>query len=47
MKAVAQWIETVIDSVDTQRQQRSMYLIMLIVLVIAAGSLVMLLNSPA
>jgi hypothetical protein len=47
MKIMSEWFEGVIESLDGQRSKSSVFLVVLLVLVIGAGSLYMLLNSPA
>ncbi|MDB5247704.1 MAG: hypothetical protein JWQ40_2098 [Segetibacter sp.] len=44
---VSQWFETVIDNIQERQQKSAVYLIILLVLFIGAGSLYMLLNTTA
>ena len=46
MKVMSEWLEGVIDNLDNQKNRSSVFLIVLLVLIIGAGSLYMLLNSP-
>jgi flagellar basal body-associated protein FliL len=47
MKLMSEWLEGVIENLDSQKNMSSVFLIVLVVLLIGAGSLYMLLNSPA
>lgn len=47
MKIMSEWLEGVIENLDTKKNKSSIFLLMLLVLVIGAGSLYMLINSPA
>lgn len=44
---MSDWFEGVIENVDDQKNRASVFLIVILVLVIGAGSLYMLINSPA
>lgn len=41
------WLEGVIETLDSEKRKSSLFLLVLLVLVIGAGSLYMLLNSPS
>ena len=47
MKMMSEWFEGVIENIEQQKSRSSVLLVVLLVLVIGAGSLYMLLNSPA
>jgi len=47
MKVMSEWLEEVIENLDSQKNRSSVVLVVLLVLMIGAGSLYMLLNSPA
>jgi len=47
MKLMSELLEGIIDNLDSQKNQSSIVLIVLLVLMIGAGSLYMLLNTPA
>jgi hypothetical protein len=47
MKLMAEWLESAIANVDYRKNRASVLLVVLLVLVVGAGSLYVLLNSPA
>jgi len=47
MKVMTEWFESVIDTVEQKNQTSATYLLLLMVLIVAAGSLYMLVNAPA
>jgi hypothetical protein len=47
MKLVSHWLETAIQNLQKEQRSSSLYLLAFIVLIVAAGSLYMLVNSPA
>lgn len=47
MRIITQWLETAIDSVNSGNQYFSRILLILLVLVLGAGSLYMLIHTPA
>jgi flagellar basal body-associated protein FliL len=47
MKIMSEWLEGVIETLDSEKRKASVFLLVLLVLVIGAGSLYMLLNSPS
>jgi hypothetical protein len=46
MKIMSEWFEGIIENVD-KANRSSIFLLVLIVLILGAGSLYMLLNTPA
>lgn len=47
MKVMSEWLEGVIENLHGPKSRSSVFLLVLIVLLIGAGSLYMLLNSPS
>ena len=47
MKVMSEWFESVIDTMEQKNQPSATYLLLLMVLIVAAGSLYMLVNAPA
>ena len=47
MKMVSEWFEAVVDNVTTPNKRYSLFIVVLLVLMLGAGSLYMLLNAPA
>lgn len=47
MKIMSDWFEGVIDNLDNQKSKSSVFFLVLLVLILGAGSLYMLLNSPS
>jgi hypothetical protein len=47
MKLMSDWLDGVIENLDSQKNPSSVFLIVMVVLLIGAGSLYLLLNSPA
>lgn len=47
MKIMSEWFEGVIESLNGEKSKSSAFLLVLLVLIIGAGSLYMLINSPA
>jgi uncharacterized Rmd1/YagE family protein len=47
MKVMSELFETVINKVQDERQGSVTYVLMLVILVVAAGSLYVLVNAPA
>jgi hypothetical protein len=47
MKTVTEWLEAAIENVNRSKDRSSVFLLVLLVLILGAGSLYMLLNSPA
>lgn len=47
MKAMSEWFEAIVENVSQPRQRSAVFLVILLVLVLGAGSLYMLLNTPS
>lgn len=47
MKVMSEWFEAVIENVNQKKDFSSVFLVILLVLFVGAGSLYMLLNTPA
>ncbi len=47
MKIMSDWLENVIEDIDNRKNVSSAFLLVLLVLVLGAGSLYMLINTPA
>jgi hypothetical protein len=47
MKIMSKWFEGFIDNISNSKSRSSLVFIMLLVLVLGAGSLYMLINSPS
>ncbi|HLL42637.1 MAG TPA: hypothetical protein VK369_05825 [Segetibacter sp.] len=47
MKMMSEWLETAIANANYRKSRSTVYLVVLLVLLVGAGSLYMLLNSPA
>jgi hypothetical protein len=47
MKLMAEWLEAAIENVEYRKNRYSVLIVLLVVLLVGAGSLYVLLNSPA
>ncbi len=47
MKLMSEWLEGVVENVSSPKNRSSVFLVLLLVLVLGAGSLYMLINSPS